>query len=331
MEPTALPSSSPATAAFEDGLGDRRQIVDPTGNETIELLWLRNELQPLADSERFRTARRCIPTARLHMPAPIEPAPVEASLSVDSLAEESTMRRRWPLLAALAVTLMVVVGAGGVAARRYLGAAKARANGTLVIAANPAGAQATVDGQPRGTSPMMVPALEPGEHAVTLESGLGSVKQTVTVESGMTASLVGPLERAAEGVPVSGWVAVESPIELQVYEGDRLLGTSRSERIMVSAGRHEITVVNDAVGYRAARVLEYPGPGRAVRSRAAEGHDRAERGALGRRVDRRREGGRHADRQPARCYRQSRRGVSASRTRRPTSHSDGDPRERCAT
>lgn len=291
------------------------------------------ELQPLADSVTVRTPPRGIPTARLHKPALVEPAPVEASLSIDLFAEEPTTSRRWPKLAAIAAILIVVVGAGSVAARRYLGAAsKASATGTLVIATNPAGAQATVDGQPRGmtpltlvlpvgphtivlragnadrsipvtisagaevsqyielpqaaatlgqlqvrteppgakvtidgvavgTSPMMVLDLAPGEHAVTLESGLGSVKQTVTIESGMTASLVVPLGGASEGAPVSGWISMESPIELQVYEGDRLLGTSRSERIMVSAGRHEITIVNDVLGYRATRVVQVP-PGK---------------------------------------------------------------------
>lgn len=286
------------------------------------------ELQPLADSVTVRTPARGIPTSGLH-----EPAPVEPSSSIDLFAEETTTRRRWPRLLAIAAMLIVIVGAGGVAARRYLGAAaNASATGTLVIATNPPGAQATVDGQARGitpltlvlpvgphtivlragnadrsipvtisagaevsqyielpqaaatlgqlqvrteppgakvtidgvaagTSPMMVLDLAPGDHAVTLESALGSVKQTVTIESGATASLVVPLGGASEGVPVSGWIAVESPIELQVFEGDRLLGTTRSERIIVSAGRHEITIVNDALGYRATRVLQVP-PGK---------------------------------------------------------------------
>ena len=51
MERAALPLSSPATAAFVDGLGERRQIVDPTGNETIELLCLRNELAAVPSFE----------------------------------------------------------------------------------------------------------------------------------------------------------------------------------------------------------------------------------------------------------------------------------------
>jgi hypothetical protein len=113
---------------------------------------------------------------------------------------------------------------------------------------------------PVGTSPMMVVDLAPGEHTVSLESDLGSVKQTVTIEAGMTASLVVPM-KSVEGAPVSGWVAVNAPVEMQVFENDNLLGSSRSDRIMVSAGRHELQLVNEALGYRVSRVIQVS-PGR---------------------------------------------------------------------
>ena len=44
---------------------------------------------------------------------------------------------------------------------------------------------------------------------------------------------------------------MNAPIELQIFEGNKLLGSSLSERIMVGAGRHELEMVNDALGYRA--------------------------------------------------------------------------------
>jgi hypothetical protein len=127
--------------------------------------------------------------------------------------------------------------------------------GHLQIRTEPAGARVTVDGVARGTSPLTVPQLQPGEHAVVLESELGAVKQTVTIESGITAQLVVPLT-APEGAPVSGWIAVSSPIELQLFEGDRLLGTSRSDRVMVAAGRHELDLVNETFGYHTSRSIQ---------------------------------------------------------------------------
>lgn len=154
-------------------------------------------------------------------------------------------------------SLPVTISAGA-EATHYIELPQATATlGQLQVRTDPPGAKVTVDGVAVGTSPMMVIDLAPGEHAVVLESDLGSVKQAVMIESGMTASLVVPLG-ASEGAVASGWIAVQSPVEVQVYEGDRLLGTSRSDRIMVSAGRHEFDVVNEAMGYRVTRVVQVP-------------------------------------------------------------------------
>jgi hypothetical protein len=48
---------------------------------------------------------------------------------------------------------------------------------------------------------------------------------------------------------------VSAPAEVQVYEDQRLIGTSRSDRIMVSAGRHELDIVNEALDFRVARTV----------------------------------------------------------------------------
>jgi hypothetical protein len=94
---------------------------------------------------------------------------------------------------------------------------------------------------------------------VLLESDLGSVKQTVTIEAGNTASLTVPMT-APEGAPVSGWVAISAPGVVQLFEGGRLVGTSQSERLMVSAGRHNLEIVSEAVGYRESRTVQvFPG------------------------------------------------------------------------
>src|SRR5262249_45845533 len=121
----------------------------------------------------------------------------------------------------------------------------------------PAGAKVTVDGVARGPAPVTVTALTPGEHAVVVESDLGSIKQTVVVEAGNTATLTVPLG-AAEGAPVSGWLALNAPAELQIFENKRLIGTSQADRVMVSAGRHELELVNESLGYRAVRTVQVP-------------------------------------------------------------------------
>lgn len=141
-----------------------------------------------------------------------------------------------------------------------LQAAAMPATGQLQIRTQPSGARVSIDGQPRGVSPLSLTDLEPGDHEVLLESDLGAVHQAVTIEAGVTASLVVPLT-GGSNMPVSGWVAIDTPVEVQLFEGGRLLGTSQTDRIMVSAGRHEIEIVNDTLGYRATRVVQVP-PGK---------------------------------------------------------------------
>ena len=134
----------------------------------------------------------------------------------------------------------------------------ATAFGQLQVKTEPAGAQVTVDGIPRGKSPVLIEALAAGEHAVSLDSDSANVKQTVTLEAGVTASLVVPIGTVESAAALSGWVSVSAPVELQLYEGKRLLGSSQSDRVMVSAGKHEIELVNEIVGYRATRTVQVP-------------------------------------------------------------------------
>jgi hypothetical protein len=129
-----------------------------------------------------------------------------------------------------------------------------------VVRSEPAGARVSVDGVARGTAPVTVSDLAAGDHVVALESDMGSVKQTVKIEAGNTSSLVVPLG-ATEGAPVSGWIAVSAPGDVQLFENGRLLGTSQSDRLMVSAGRHEIEILSETLGYRATRTVQVP-PGK---------------------------------------------------------------------
>jgi PEGA domain len=158
-------------------------------------------------------------------------------------------------------TIPITVAAGQQVSQ-YVELAKSSATvGQLQVRTEPNGALVTVDGISRGKSPIVIDALQPGEHTVTLQSDLSNVKQVVTIEAGQTASLVVPLGAATEGAPVSGWISISAPVELQLFENKKLLGTSQADRIMVSAGRHEIEIVNDTVGYQVVRTVQVS-PGR---------------------------------------------------------------------
>ena len=152
--------------------------------------------------------------------------------------------------------LMPISMTAGTQMSQYIELARAASTfGQLQVRTEPAGARVSVDGVARGTSPVTVTDLTPGEHAVALESERGSVKQIVLVEAGVTGSLMVPLG-TPDGAPVSGWIAVTAPTDVQIFENRRLIGTSQSDRLMVSSGRHDIEIVNETLGYRAARTVQ---------------------------------------------------------------------------
>jgi hypothetical protein len=213
---------------------------------------------------------------------------VAADIGIDDEQDEPSSRN-WTKIAAVAAVLMAVVAGGAFAGRRFLVPTPASAvtSGTLVITTNPSGAQAIVDGQSRGETPLTL-ELHAGAHRVELRgaggaktvpvtiaagmqvaqyiempravsvSDLGSMKQTVSIESGATASpaSASPVVPLPALASQSGWIAISAPVEMQLFESDRLLGSSRSDRIVLPAGRHEIDIVSDELGYRVTRTVK---------------------------------------------------------------------------
>jgi serine/threonine protein kinase len=128
-------------------------------------------------------------------------------------------------------------------------------SGSLQIRSDPPNAKVTVDGQAYGRTPTVVNGLMPGPHRVLLESDTDKVSEEVVIEAGGTASLVVPMQRQPVGT-LSGWIAVTAPAEVQIFENQRLLGTSRTDRIMLPVGRHQLEFVNEPLGYRSVRGVE---------------------------------------------------------------------------
>jgi serine/threonine protein kinase len=133
--------------------------------------------------------------------------------------------------------------------------------GSLRVESQPAGAKVLVDGTDRGAAPVTVTDLLPGDHEVILQTPLASARHVVSVQAGGTASLVTPVASAASAAgPVSGWLTVKSPFSLEIREEGRLIGTSDADRLMLAAGRHDIQLVNQVMGYRSTRsVTVMPG------------------------------------------------------------------------
>ncbi len=144
---------------------------------------------------------------------------------------------------------------------QYLELPETPSTGSLLIQSDPAGAKVSVDGVPHGVAPVSVSDLAPGDHEVVLQAeGGGAVRQRVVIQAGVTSSVLAPVATASAG-PVSGWLSVKSPVAMEIREGGRQIGTTDTDRIMLTAGRHELEIVNDTLGFRSNRVVVVP-PGK---------------------------------------------------------------------
>jgi len=129
--------------------------------------------------------------------------------------------------------------------------------GQLRVETDPAGATVIVDGLSRGTTPLTVTNLTPGDRQIELQTLAGTARHTVHVQAGATSSLKVPApELSAGAIPTWGWVAVKAAFAADIRVGGRVLGATDGERIRMAAGRHQIEVVNQAQGYRSVRLVD---------------------------------------------------------------------------
>jgi PEGA domain-containing protein len=171
----------------------------------------------------------------------------------------------WRMAAAAVVVMIVIVGAG----RAYLpdrgndvetpGRAAeppavpkhvdvATTAGSIAVTTQPPGAHVMLDGKAVGDTPVTLDGVVPGKHTVTLVTSKGTVKRIVRVEPGKSVKLDIPI--------YSGLVAVFSPIPLDIAENGRAIGTSEQGRLILSPGRHLLTLTNAELGYKGTQVVD---------------------------------------------------------------------------
>lgn len=139
--------------------------------------------------------------------------------------------------------------------RHVVLAPAAAATAALRIDTATPGAAVSIDGQSTGRTPLVLSDLSAGDHTVRVQFARGGVvDRRVVLAGGETVSLVldAPAARAAIPTgPASGWVRVQASFDVQVLESGQVVGSSASERILVTAGPHVFELVNAALGYRA--------------------------------------------------------------------------------
>jgi hypothetical protein len=149
----------------------------------------------------------------------------------------------------------------GAEASQYLELPETPSTGSLLVQSEPAGAHVAIDGTDRGTAPVSVADLAPGEHEIVLQAdGATAVRQKVNIQAGVTASILAPVATVSAG-PVSGWISIKAPVTIELRENGRQIGTSDTDRIMMAAGRHDVELVNQTLGYHVTRTVQVP-PGK---------------------------------------------------------------------
>lgn len=274
---TPMPLVAPATPMPPVATAAPMPVVHPSA-----------ALQPLAapvSAPSPVAPRAALPS--IDAPAPHDP---ESAYVADLQSARRRARGRFVTAAAAVVLVGVLLAGGGLlAARRFLAPGpESSATGTLTIATNPSGAEAIVDGVRRGATPVTL-SLAVGPHRVELRGDAEPRVIPITMTAGAQLShfvdlpkpsappfvaTTGPeiadvapppaVPATVDELSLAGWIAVDMKagkgagdrLDVDVYEGDRLLGNSRVDRIMLPVGRHDLELVNAAVGLRVKRSVQ---------------------------------------------------------------------------
>jgi hypothetical protein len=137
-----------------------------------------------------------------------------------------------------------------------------QAGGRLAIDSDPPGAEIEINGHRYGVTPRTLVNVSPGEHRLVLRRDGTELQRTVRVTTGGAVTVVVPFPPAAAP---SGWIAIASPIELDVLEDGVLIGTSRTPRIMLATGSHTLQFVNAQTGFQQTKQVQVD-PGTLVRT-----------------------------------------------------------------
>jgi hypothetical protein len=128
----------------------------------------------------------------------------------------------------------------------------------IVIDSLQGGDEVIVDGREVGVTPLRL-ALTPDTRLIRLRTrpAMDSARPepAPVVERAPETSASAVLAQAAARERRGG-LRVSSPIEVQVLEGERVLGSSSQGPVVAQAGRHELDFINSEFGYQSRQVVD---------------------------------------------------------------------------
>jgi PEGA domain len=170
-------------------------------------------------------------------------------------------RLGWIVAAALAL----VAAAEGVALGRLSAARAATPPATpapIVLDSMVPGDAVIVNGQQVGVTPMTL-TLSPDVRSIAVQTRAPEATAPIGMPAVVPAAESAPNPAAAANAVAlasarerRGGLRIVSPVEVQVLEGERVLGSTADGPIVTTAGRHELDFINSAVGYRSRQVVD---------------------------------------------------------------------------
>jgi hypothetical protein len=128
----------------------------------------------------------------------------------------------------------------------------ASATAALTVTSDPQGARVAIDGRFIGVTPITVGDLPAGRHRVTATSTSGNVERQIDLQAGENSSVVFSLAKTAD----AGWVQIAAPFDVQLIERGEVIGTSATPRMMLTAGTHDLLIVNRSLEFQDARRID---------------------------------------------------------------------------
>ena len=175
--------------------------------------------------------------------------------------DDAPAARRFSIVRNAAIGLAVLALAEGLVIRQLIGrstpAPDSAATVPLTIESPTAGDKVFIDGREVGETPFKL-SVASAAHSIRVIArqapGPGAAGPVAAAAPPADARAASAIAAAAQRQRPGG-LRLTSPIELQVLEGERVLGSSVDGPIVASAGVHQLDFVNTAIGFRSRQTV----------------------------------------------------------------------------